>query len=1536
MPTRVILGAVLGVLLGCVGGSAQVTLELAQSHVFPAPARTWETAGLSRYGDIDLHLVGNREALTIFELGSLAESSAVSMHVTNEERGSDDVEIALSPPSQIPGTYGDDNAGSALDGEPYSTTAWTGTIPADLIKKGLSIKVTYPGGERTWSNFTVGAPTDFGIVSLPFYFFGADPETTTHHDVTLTPELAGKMPESVEEEFKQRLPIASLSSQLHPARFFKSPYAVVAPRQGGSAYRIYQKEEAKDGFAVIGSTMNLIGALREMDAAVPFAVQYYGAIILEDAAGRYAGPGGGLGGGHKGAGDYSFGGIFFHEQGHAFGLPHANDAYKRGEYPYPNGGLGGSGWGYDSNVGKFLDPFYKDCNESDEQPREDQKPNRCYKQDPMQGGHGNRDDGTYYGLFSDFQNARIQRYFEGTDATDGRAFKSPDGGYSRWNPATESFVDVQLRSTEVPRVFDKDLTAVIFTISCAELKCDALGALDTSSLEATQVYPPMQYKGDSREFVDVDNLYMLDRYHHVKAWKDNRDEQTYCRGSGCDFVAQFTFSNGEVSRVIVPAGFRTWHKPTEPVEASRVDPVNHRSFTTVGVTARGQHPTRIDLMYAPFAWEGIHARVPQVLSSWTADEFETRPDPFVPEAPSDKHSMSFDLKIAVPDTADHCDIDSGSRFVRSLETALFRSVGGGKGTLPPMSRVRVSCVCTGASCPENCERWYQYPLPESSPAELGDELSTGANIPWKPQCGCEFKKFNSDTGECGAGSVHQSSLTRMTHSDGVYYFVNEKGEGMMVRQSEKITDGHALVLDKDLDGTIAECRSRSDCAAAQFEVNHARNKTELMSAQCMSPCYFKDYWGRVSYHVDHTNQWAEPPRSYQDVERAITVRFDVHVPSDAAAREVHRIIADADGKTVTANMARRLKIDSQFTRSVPWAIDSQSLVPGSMTPLEEVHPETAHAFVQENPTIEEVEEFQEEERSAIMEGYFEKEEATQHTGEVLTDVPMTRMEETAMADTPSESESIVATTVPDLEPELLPKPAPGPAPGPARGPTPEPTPELLPEPTPNNTGDENADVNPEAAMDLEMTRILDEADAVDEFEEVQRELSILVPTPLPTPEPRDHPEIRTLNPPEATATATATDETGNESIPVDAEASDRKLERMLDPVDPIEVLEETEHERDAPKPTGVTSGTEEDEETRPMTKSEAKAHAPRAKKKAKANADADVAVKARRDRRREAKERRDERVRQVAMTEARARIAAIDAGHRAAVEILSRLGFFPDESPSLGAKPASRTAAVTGDIDYGDDDDLEESARENHVEPKDDRPRVHASLGSESLAQRRADRRSQRRAGRRHAHLMGAQAARDAVERFYGADSEEARTVAAPYSTEAADAAADAELGLSQDGLVDLARETGDEVGYAEGLRTANDALGTSYTVAEMRREGSRRASGPAPGPAPGPARGPAPGPAPGPARGPTPESTPELTLMLGEGNGRAFSRLGDGVGALARAGALAGAGIAAVAAAAFVATRARERREDGDDADGALRASLVGNAEDDRYGSIV
>ena len=245
-----------------------------------------------------------------------------------------------------------------------------------------------------------------------------------------------------------------------------------------------------------------------------------------------------------------------------------------------------------------------------------------------------------------------------------------------------------------------------------------------------------------------------------------------------------------------------------------------------------------------------------------------------------------------------------------------------------------------------------------------------------------------------------------------------------------------------------------------------------------------------------------------------------------------------------------------------------------------------------------------------------------------------------------------------------------------------------------------------------------------------------------------------------------------------------------------------------------------------MTESEAKAHAPRAKKKAKANADADVAVKARRDRRREAKERRDERVRQVAMTEARARIAAIDAGHRAAVEILSRLGFFPDESPSLGAKPASRTAAVTGDIDYGDDDDLEESAREDHVEPKDDRPRVHASLVRASLSAALIDALS--------AALvddLGARGARrcgEVLRRGFGGGED-----GGGEPTEAADAAAlaDSKTASSIWRGKQAMRWATPRGSHRE--RRPRDVV--------HRRGDARRASRLAPGPAPGPARGPAP-----------------------------------------------------------------------------------------------
>ena len=133
--------------------------------------------------------------------------------------------------------------------------------------------------------------------------------------------------------------------------------------------------------------------------------------------GQYSHPGGGLGGGHRGSGDYSHGGIFVHEQGHAFGIPHTAGWYGEGKFPYPNGGLAGSAWAYDVTRHVMIDVYHHGslasdhwCKAADSSiPVADN--GLCYKQDPMQSGSG-MEAGQVYQIYADFNAAHIQRYFE--------------------------------------------------------------------------------------------------------------------------------------------------------------------------------------------------------------------------------------------------------------------------------------------------------------------------------------------------------------------------------------------------------------------------------------------------------------------------------------------------------------------------------------------------------------------------------------------------------------------------------------------------------------------------------------------------------------------------------------------------------------------------------------------------------------------------------------------------------------------------------------------------------------------------------------------------------------------------------------------------------------------------------------------------------------------------------------------------------------------------------------------------------------------
>eukprot|EP00966_Prymnesium_polylepis_P306679 7086772-Prymnesium_polylepis.1 len=85
------------------------------------------------------------------------------------------------------------------------------------------------------------------------------------------------------------------------------------------------------GFSSMGHVLHMLGIIGRLDGESGMNSQYYGPLItLKN--GKFSSTGGGLGGGSKGTGPPDFGGIFIHELGHGFGLPHSGGAYDEGNY----------------------------------------------------------------------------------------------------------------------------------------------------------------------------------------------------------------------------------------------------------------------------------------------------------------------------------------------------------------------------------------------------------------------------------------------------------------------------------------------------------------------------------------------------------------------------------------------------------------------------------------------------------------------------------------------------------------------------------------------------------------------------------------------------------------------------------------------------------------------------------------------------------------------------------------------------------------------------------------------------------------------------------------------------------------------------------------------------------------------------------------------------------------------------------------------------------------------------------------------------
>ncbi len=587
-------------------------LEFAQTHVMPAGGLSWNLPGFKADEQRSLHLTGDRAALVLLEPSSDVASEGLKLEVI----GANDAvlaTVAMNAPDRLPNSEG--------GGSRYSNAMYSALLPAQWLEPGLRVRFATPKSQSAVQSVLVGASPRFTIYSLPFYLFGA---TTA-----LLPLEQAKAPDqATQDEYFAKVPVSSVRLVNHPAGSWSSANLVIAPRSvNGVANAAYvastpsdYDKNGKDGYAGMDAVLRILGAIRNAGGDSSTANQYYGALIQRGLSGQRVDTGGGLGGGHLGSGDHLYSGIFFHEQGHAFGMPHAADGYASQQYPYVGGSLKGSSWGYDAIRNQLLSPLIpstsSDCRGC--QTRAGQvldAQGRCVKQDPMQSGAGSQDPSYKFAMFSDFNAAVVQRYFEGqtklvsgTRTYDGGRIETDSSfasGYKHWDTLEQRYVEVKPATLEkglyglnmgLPVNRDTPVVTIIGTLSKAGTK------------GVTQIYPPLRYTGNLMRLIDPSSA--SDR---ADVTLDSGTYPWYCKASGCDYTVRVTFQSGKVYQHLLQIGTRAWFSPNNDPNA--LDATKASSFATWGVNVPDEGAIdRLELLGTPQGYAGLSAN-PTVLAT---------------------------------------------------------------------------------------------------------------------------------------------------------------------------------------------------------------------------------------------------------------------------------------------------------------------------------------------------------------------------------------------------------------------------------------------------------------------------------------------------------------------------------------------------------------------------------------------------------------------------------------------------------------------------------------------------------------------------------------------------------------------------------------------------------------------------------------------------------------------------------------------------------------------------------------------------------
>ncbi|MFC5473070.1 M66 family metalloprotease [Paraherbaspirillum soli] len=582
------------------------SFEAAQTHVLPEAGLSWSLPGAKG----TLHLSAQRDALVMVDLGAAQPQRPVlEAWLNNSKLGA----LALNTPDRLPPT---EAAGPAYAGNRYSVT-----LPAAWVTPGVMLRVSADNyAASDFKQPEVGMDADFDMRILPFYLFGANDSNTQPFSVTANPDAA------TYQELYAKWPVAKLNMHNHPAGRVIWPYYIIGPDgKGNAAYRVTNKDQQKDGYAIMGATLPILSAIRSANGEAGTNNQYYAPLLMLGANGAYADPWGGLGsvGGSVATGDFRYAGVFIHEQGHAFGMPHAGDAYANGAYPYISGSLLGSAWGYDAGRGQLLAPFlpttadsYKNCQSSSSRIKDGS--GRCIKQDPMQGGSGDQAAGYRFTMFSDFNAGVIQRYFEGQTTADAKGVHKYSGGrifvdqasatgYSRWDGIAKKRVAVTPATTDgglygfdmgLPSQRNVPVQTIVITYSLA------------GTAGVSQIYPPLAYQGNLVRQVDPTAPAQL-----AQITPNTGATPWYCHASGCDYTVRVTYGDGSLLHVLLQGGARPWFSPTGAIPAAALDPLNGDSFKVWGINVPANKSiSKIELLDTPMGWNGVPAN-PTVLLS---------------------------------------------------------------------------------------------------------------------------------------------------------------------------------------------------------------------------------------------------------------------------------------------------------------------------------------------------------------------------------------------------------------------------------------------------------------------------------------------------------------------------------------------------------------------------------------------------------------------------------------------------------------------------------------------------------------------------------------------------------------------------------------------------------------------------------------------------------------------------------------------------------------------------------------------------------